>query len=137
MAAGERVVVDTNVLVSRLILPQSVPAQALRRGELEAHLLVSEATMYELADVLARPKFDLYVELEDRQQFIRQLSGIVEFVPIIQIVHECRDPRDDKFLELALNGRADVIITGDEDLLELHPWREIAILSPVGYLKRF
>jgi uncharacterized protein len=60
----------------------------------------------------------------------------VEFVPIIQTVRECRDPDDDKILELALNGRADVIITGDEDLLELHPWREIAILTPVSYLKR-
>ena len=136
MPIGKRVVVDTNVLVSRLILPQSVPAYALRRVELQARLLVSEATMYELADVLARPKFDPYVNLEDRRQFIRQLGGIAEFVPIIQIVHECRDPRDDKFLELALNGKADVIITGDEDLLELHPWREIAILSPLNYLKR-
>jgi uncharacterized protein len=136
MSIGERVVVDTNVLVSRLILPQSVPAHALRRVELQARLLVSEATMYELADVLARPKFDTYVNLEDRRQFIRQLGGIAEFVPIIQIVHECRDPRDDKFLELALNGKADVIITGDEDLLKLHPWREIAILSPLNYLKR-
>src|SRR2546430_3856261 len=110
MPIGKRVVVDTNVLVSRLILPQSVPAYALRRVELQARLLVSEATMYEMADVLARPKFDPYVNLEDRRQFIRQLGGIAEFVPIIQIVHECRDPRDDKFLELALNGKADVII---------------------------
>jgi len=51
-------------------------------------------------------------------------------VPIIQLIRECRDPKDDKFLELALNGRADVIITGDADLLRMHPWREIAVLSP-------
>ena len=136
MRIGERVVVDTNVLVSRLILPQSIPAQALRRAELDARLLVSEATMYELADVLARPKLDPYVSLEDRQQFIRQLGRVAEFVPIVQLVRECRDPRDDKFLELGLNGSADVIITGDDDLLGLHPWREIAILSPTKYLKR-
>jgi putative PIN family toxin of toxin-antitoxin system len=136
MRIGERVVADTNVLVSRLILPQSVPAQALRRAELEARLLVSEATMYELADVLARRKLDLYVSLEDRKQFLRQLGRIAEFVPIIQLVRECRDPKDDKFLELALNGRADVIITGDADLLALHPWREILILNPLQYLRR-
>src|ERR1700733_6928104 len=128
-----RIVVDTNVLVSRLILPDSVPAQALRRAELEARLLVSEATMYELADILSRPQLDRYVSLEDRKSFVQRLGQIAEFVAIIQLVRECRDPRDDKFLEVALNGRADVIITGDADLLGMHPWREIAILSPALY----
>src|SRR3979411_2894360 len=114
-----RVVVDTNELVSRLILPQSVPAQALRRAELESRLLISEATMYELADALSRPKFDRYVSLENRKSFLQRLGHIAEFVPIIQLVRECRDPKDDKFLEVALNGRADVIISGDADLLAL------------------
>jgi len=136
MQTRARVVVDTNVLVSRLILPQSLPAQALRRAELEAHLLISEATMYELADALSRAKFDRYVSLEDRKSFLQRLGQIAEFVPIVQLVRECRDPRDDKFLEAALNGEADVILTGDADLLALHPWRGIAILSPTGYLKR-
>jgi putative PIN family toxin of toxin-antitoxin system len=58
------------------------------------------------------------------------------FVPIIHLVRECRDPKDDKFLEVALNGRADVIITGDVDLLALHPWQGIPILSSAEYLKR-
>jgi putative PIN family toxin of toxin-antitoxin system len=135
MPAGEKVVVDTNVLVSRLILPHSIPAQAIVRAELEALLLVSDATMYELSDALSRSKLDRYVSLEDRRQFLRELGSIVEFIPIIQLVRECRDPRDDKFLEVALNGRADLIITGDADLLAMHPWREIAILTPPQYLK--
>src|SRR5439155_10120895 len=125
MRIGERVVVDTNVLVSRLILPKSIPAQALRRVELEARLLFSEVTMNELADVLSRPKFDPYISRRDRERFVMELCSIVEFVPIIQLVHECRDPSDDRFLEVALNGRADLILTGDTDLLALHPWREI------------
>jgi putative PIN family toxin of toxin-antitoxin system len=129
-----RIVVDTNVLVSRLILPQSVPAQALRRAELEGRLLVSEATMYELADALSRPKFDRYVTRENRKGFLQRLGNIAELVPIIRLVRECRDPKDDKFLEVALNGRADVIITGDADLLGMHPWREIAVLSPAHFL---
>ena len=62
-------------------------------------------------------------------------EAVAEFVPIIQVVRECRDPKDDKFLEVALNGRADVIITGDADLLRMHPWREIAIFSPVHFLR--
>ena len=57
-------------------------------------------------------------------------------VPTVQIVRECRDPKNDKFLEVALNGRADVIITGDVDLLRMHPWREIEILTPADYLKK-
>jgi predicted nucleic acid-binding protein len=51
-------------------------------------------------------------------------------------VRECRDPKDDEFLEVALNGRADLILTGDADLLAMHPWRGVAILSPTDYLKR-
>jgi putative PIN family toxin of toxin-antitoxin system len=131
-----RVVIDTNVLVSRLILPQSLPAQAVRRAEQEALLLISEATMYELADVLARPRFDRYVSLDDRKSFLRRLGQIAESVSITQLVRECRDPKDDKFLEVALNGRADVIVTGDADLLGMHPWRGIAIMSPADYGRR-
>jgi len=131
-----RVVADTNVLVSQLILSRSLPAQAMRKAELEGRLLFSEATMYELADVLARPKFDPYVTRENRKSFIQRFGQIAEFVSIIQLVRECRDPQDDKFLELALNGRADVIVTGDADLLGMHPWRGIAILSPADYLTR-
>jgi len=136
MPIPRRVVVDTNVLVSRLILPQSLPAQVLRKVELEARLLFSEATMYELADVLSRKKFDSYITLENRKNFLQRLGQIGEFVPIIQLVRECRDPKDDKFLELALNARADVIITGDADLLRMHPWRETAIVTPAKDLKR-
>lgn len=135
MALFERIVVDTNVLVSRFILPNSICAQTLRRAELEARLLISDATMYELADVLSRSKFDRYVSVNARKGFIERLTQIAEFVPIIQRVRECRDPKDDKFLELALNGRAAVIVTGDADLLRMHPWRGIHILSPRDLVK--
>ena len=136
MSTFARVVADTNILVSRLILPESTPPQVLRRVELESLLLFSESTMYELADVLSRPKFDRYISREDRKGFLQRLGKIAEFVPIIQLIRECRDPKDDKFLEVALNGRADVIITGDADLLAMNPWRGIAILSPADYLAR-
>jgi putative PIN family toxin of toxin-antitoxin system len=129
-----RVVVDTNILVSQLILPESLPAQALAQAEMRSILLFSESTMYELSDVLSRPKFDRYVSREARKGFIQRVGRIAEFVPIIQTVRECRDPKDDKFLELALNGRADVIITGDADLLKMHPWRGIAVSSPAHFL---
>jgi putative PIN family toxin of toxin-antitoxin system len=131
-----RIVVDTNILVSQLILPESLPAQVLAQAEMRSILLFSESTMYELSDVLSRPKFDRYVSREARKGFIQRIGRIAEFVPIIQTVRECRDPKDDRILEVALNGRADVIITGDADLLGMHPWRRIVILSTADYLKR-
>ena len=136
MRTRQRIVVDTNVLISRLLAADSVPSQPVRAARREGRLLVSETTMNELAEVLSREKLDRYISLEDRKQFLRQLARIVEFVPIIQVVRECRDPKDDKFLEVALNGRADLILTGDADLLAMHPWRGIEILSAADCLAR-
>ena len=99
-----RVVVDSNVLVSRLVLPRSLPAHAVHKAEWEAILLISDVTMYELADVRAGPKFDRYISLEDRKSFLQRLRYIAEIVPLIQLVRGCRDPKDDKFLEVARNG---------------------------------
>jgi putative PIN family toxin of toxin-antitoxin system len=131
----ERIVADTNCLVSRLLLADSTAAHAVRKAVESSILLVSEATMDELADVLGRSKFDRYVSIKDRQQFLRLLGRIAEFVPIIYAVRDCRDPDDDKLLEVALNGRADVIVSGDRDLRSLNPWRNVPILSPKEYLK--
>lgn len=136
MSDSERVVIDTNVFVSGLLRKSSVPGQAASKARHNATLPVSQDTMRELADVLAEAKFDRYVTVEQRVQFVRLITRIGEFVPLIQRVRECRDPKDDKFLEVALNGRADVIITGDADLLSLNAWRTIAILSPSEYLRR-
>jgi putative PIN family toxin of toxin-antitoxin system len=131
-----RCVVDTNVIVSASMLSLSVPRRAVEKALLESVLLFSETTIDELKDVLFRSKFDRYVSREDRALFLAHLSVAAEFVSIIQLVRECRDQKDDKFLEVALNGRADAIITGDADLVAMHPWREIAILTPSLYLKQ-
>ena len=129
-----RVVVDTNTLVSHLLLPQSVPGAAVGKAIREAQILASEATLSELADVLSRAKFDRYVTIVERQQFMRLLGRLVEMVSITHAVRACRDPRDDKFLELGLNGNAGTIVTGDRDLLALDPFRGIRIVTPAVYL---
>ena len=136
MTARERVVIDTNALVSRLLIPKSVPGQAVRKAIDSADVLVSEATMNELAEVLSRRKFDQFISMDDRQQFIRLLARIVELVPMVYQVRVCRDPKDDRMLEVAVNGRAGLIITGDRDLLVLNPFQGIAIISPAEYLRR-
>jgi uncharacterized protein len=132
----ERIVVDTSALISRLLLPRSVPGNAVRKAVDLGQLLVSDATLAELADVLARPKFAPYVTIQARQQFIRLLGRVAEMVPVIHLIRECRDPKDDKFLELAVNGAAQCIITGDKGLLVLNPFREIEIITPAQYLLR-
>jgi putative PIN family toxin of toxin-antitoxin system len=131
-----RIVVDTNVLISRLLLPASVSGQAVRRAVDSGRLLVSEASMEELATVLGRPKFDPYLSIPDRQEFMRLLGRVAEMIPIVRVVRACRDPRDDKFLEVAVNGRADLVVTGDRDLLELDPFMGIGILTPAAYVAR-
>ncbi len=131
-----RLVVDTNAFASAIIFPGSVPRQVVDHSLDHGVVIFSEATMTELAEVLSRSKFNSFVSRADRELFLAQVESVAEFVPIIQLVRACRDPKDDKFLEVALNGRADVIITGDADLLGMHPWRGIAVLSPAKYLKR-
>ena len=82
---------------------------ALARGV----LLVSEDTLNELVEVLSRSKFDAYVTREDRRQFLELLGGVARIVPIVRRMRACRDAKDDKFLDVALNGEATAIITGD------------------------
>lgn len=129
-----RLIFDTNTLVSRLLLPGSVPAKAVSKGLHEGQALVSDDTLFELADVLSRKKFDKYISIEERQDFLRMIARLSEKVSIIKIIRECRDPTDDKFLELAVNGKADFLISGDEDLLSLKTFRKTRILSPAEFL---
>ncbi len=96
---------------------------------------MSESTLFELADVLGREKFAAYVSIQDREEFLRILGRIVEMVTILHAVHDCRDGKDNQILEVAVNGQAQVIVTGDKDLLVLNPFRDIPILSPADYLK--
>ena len=131
-----RCVIDTNVFVSAAVFSNSVHCQAVSKALRDGLLLFSEYSVDELKEVLFRSTFDRYVSREERTLFLAQLGSVAEFVPIVQIVRACRDAGDDKFLEVALNGRADGIVTGDADLLALHPWRETAILAPVDYLQR-
>ena len=96
--------------------------------------MASIETLSEINDVLQRPRFDRYLRRIQREEFLEVLEQMVEIVEITETIRACRDPRDDKFLELALSGRATHIITGDQDLLDLHPFRGIPILTPSAFL---
>jgi putative PIN family toxin of toxin-antitoxin system len=127
-------VIDSNLWISRLLMPGGSAAAAVDQALAWGIPLVSEATLAELSDVLSRSKFDKYVSLDDRRRFLRLLGGIVRITPITQRVSVCRDPSDDKFLDVALNGGAKMILTGDNDLLALHPFHDIKIVSPMDFL---
>lgn len=135
MRARRRVVLDTNTLISGVLLGDSVPGQAVRKAVADGHLLMSEASLYELADVLSRKKFDRYLSVEDREEFVRLVLRVAEMVPIVSAVHECRDETDNRILEVAVNGGAELIVSGDRDLLMLNPFRGIPVLKPGDYLR--
>lgn len=132
----ERVVIDTNVFISGLLSTQSPPARCIQHVVASCQLVASEANLRELMQTLLSPKFDKYVSRARREELLVRLAPIVEIVEVVQQVRACRDPKDDQFLEAAVNGRADVVITGDDDLLALDPFRGVAIVTPAGYLAR-
>ncbi|WP_041257474.1 putative toxin-antitoxin system toxin component, PIN family [Fibrella aestuarina] len=130
----DRFVFDTNTLISAVILPKSTAALALQKAENSGFLFTSTDTFAELESVLARPKFDRYIPLSIRQGFLQRYKALALFLTISQPVTDCRDPKDNKFLELALSADAHYLITGDNDLLELHPYRNTQIISASQFL---
>jgi len=132
-----RFVIDTNILISSILINSSIPDLALKKARNLGIILYSDATFQELQEILYRSKFDKYVSLSTRTQFLAKLKLDAELIQINQTIEECRDPKDDKFLEVAINGDATHIISGDKDLLELHPFRDVAILTPTQFLEVF
>jgi putative PIN family toxin of toxin-antitoxin system len=133
-----RVVVDTNILVRALIVPHgTVGPVLLRLRQGDYVLLYTHSFLEELVDVLHRPRIRLKYGLTE--QDIETIVGLIllrgEAVAPQEHIAACRDPKDDKFLEVAVSGKADVLVTGDEDLLVLHPFAGILILSSAAFLR--
>lgn len=129
-----RVVIDNNVLISHLLIAGSPASLAASRALAHTQVLISDASLAELADVLGRAKFDRYASRESRQDYFRLIARITEVVAITTTVRACRDPQDDKILELAISGNASLIVTGDRDLLTLTPFRMISVITPAQFL---
>jgi putative PIN family toxin of toxin-antitoxin system len=135
-----RYVLDTSVIVSALLLPRSVPRRAFDLAFVKGVVLVSAATLEELDTVLRRSRFSRYLAGEERLQFLAKFtqdSAIIEVnEEVNEFIADCRDPDDNKFLELAVSGNATCIISGDKDLLILHPFRGIPIVTPQAFTNR-
>ncbi len=132
---AERITFDTNVLISAALRPDGLPRSVVDTIRSEnAVLLFSDETFGELQTRFFLQKFDRYVSREARATFLAQLEAVSEWVSIAGAKLGCRDPDDDKFLETALVGEADFLITGDKDLLVMSPFHGIRILNPSSFL---
>ena len=136
-----RVVMDTSTLVGAMLRSESKPRQALL-AVVKSHVLcVSQSTLTELHVVLQRSKFDRYAPLQTRLEFLDVVTQTAQLYEIdtaseAASLSACRDPKDDKFLALAMACEAMVIISSDADLLSLQRWNNIAIISPADFLER-
>ena len=129
-----RIVVDTNVFVSAALKESSWPGAVIRWFDTFGGLLKSSATEAQVIEVLQRPYFAAKLPpfyLEN----VRRMLVYAELVTIVERIAACRDPTDDKFLELAVNGHADVIVSGDLDLRVLSPFRGISIVAPATFVQ--
>ena len=133
---SDRIVLDTNVFISGLLSSTSPPAKVLELAIRDGQLLATVETQRELVKTLLSKRFDRYVPRAKREALLIRLAPLVELVASVQVVRACRDPKDDKFLEAAVNGRADVVITGDKDLIVLSPFAGVPIITPAEYLER-
>ena len=132
-----RVVLDTSVLVSALIRRQGTVGEVLRLlRDGRFTVIYSTAIMIEIIDVLGRDPFrtKYHIESEDITTLVNLIRLRGELVNSTSSLKVCRDPKDDKFLEAALAGQADAIVSGDADLLILNPFERISILQPAEFL---
>ena len=128
-----RVVFDTNVIISAMLFSDSVPGRAFLGVLDSGTILMSRSLARELTEVLDRDKFNRYVSREQLDRFLAFLIRESDTIEITESLRVCRDHKDNRILELAVDGNADFIVTGDADLLVLNPFRGIRILTPAAF----
>jgi uncharacterized protein len=128
-------VLDANIIISAVIIKKGKARQALDKAQIFGRVLMSMPVLSEIEEVLNREKFDKYITVIERKLFLASFVKTVKFVEITEKIDICRDPKDNKYLELALSGQATCIISGDNDLLVLHPFQEISILTIQEFLE--
>ena len=130
-------VIDTNNLISPFLFEYSTPKLAYDKVKEIGKISESIETLDEFCDVFIRSNFDKFIPFDKRLRVINDLVEIVTLHEITERIKDCRDPKDNKFLELAVCANASCIVTGDNDLLILHPFRGIPILNANDFLKKF
>ena len=137
-----RFVIDTNVFISALLNRDGPPALVTRQVTERGQAVFSKRTFAELRDRLWKPKFDRYITIEQRNRFIGDLEATVFWIdipPTLAANRYSRDASDDMFIHAAFAANAICLVTGDSDLLCLHPIETLPILSPraaLDFLKK-
>ena len=135
---GKWIVVDTNTLIDFALFPRSFGFQAVERMLADGwELCFSKDTFGEFAEVLLREKFSRFLSMEDREIVLENIRDISTFYEVTQNIVVCRDPKDDKFLELALSAGADLIVSRDQDLLVLNPFEGIPIVEAQDFVEKY
>lgn len=131
----EQYVLDTNTLISAFFWPDSIPAIAFRKAQAQT-IVVSQAILNEWTEVLHRPKFDTLKPLDARLALLELVIAHCQLVPTEASVRVCRDPEDDKFLDVAKAANATLIISGDKDLLDLNSFEGIPIITARAFIEQ-
>lgn len=129
-----RILLDTNLVISAALFASGAPRRAFEWAVVNGAVLLTDALQTELNEVFLRQKFDRYVALDKRLRFLASFLALTVPIIVTEAVDVCRDPKDNKLLEAAISGDAECIVSGDADLLALHPFRAISILSPAAFL---
>ncbi len=126
-----RCVLDTNVLISGVLSDQGKPNQVVSHVIRHGTLLASEATYEELQSRLrTRPRFRKYLTLDEIEAYLNQIYVASTFIEVTEAIQACSDPDDDMFLELAVSGSADYLVTGNTKDFPPSPFQGIPILRP-------
>lgn len=137
IAEPKRIVIDTSLAISAAILPNSISNRAFSLALQHFQLVSSDSTLAELIEVIYRAKFDKYLTDEMRLEFLTVVSQASEFITIRSVIKDCADPKDNQFLELAIDGEANIILSGDPHLTDMNPYRNIVIIGPKEFVSIF
>ena len=131
------IVIDTNVLISAGLLPQSKTAQVLALAVAHFVIAQNQDTWHELETRITRPKFDRYFGDSGRLRHLVKIAQSIQGFEVRAAASVSRDKTDDKFIALAIDSGASILISGDPDLKEVQAYEGIEILSPAQFFERF
>jgi uncharacterized protein len=134
-AVKTRIILDTNTFVSGIIFKGNLLRQLVTLVVNDYELMFSDETWDELAQVFQREKFEQHLPLGTRLSVLADLAARITVIRPTSVITDCRDPKDNKFLALALDGNVATIISGDADMKALNPWRGIGIVSPEEFVR--
>lgn len=140
MQENKKIVIDTHVLVSAILFPKSAPAKAVNKALIYWEIIVSESTLEEFLEVISRRKFDKYFSdrPNGKQIFIENFLGAITIVEPTETITDCKDPKDNQFLEIAISANARLLVTGDhKDLITMNPYRGLEILTAREFLENY